>query len=223
MEVLAALVNGLTVFVIAGGILFTAWKRFRHPAPVEAHSLLGIAVLSLALNIVVAVLLYRRSHEDLNLRGAYLHVLGDALSTVAVLLAAVLMIWTGSPRFDAAVSVGIALVVLWGSGRLLHDALNTLLEAVPPGIRIPDVEREILNVPGIVSVHDLHVWSICSHLKALSGHVLVGAAAMADQRQMLDGIGVAVKKRFGIVHTTIQVESSDWRNGVGGERVPAHL
>jgi cobalt-zinc-cadmium efflux system protein len=210
MEVLAATVNGFTVFLIAIGILYAAWQRFQNPVAVHSGRLLGISTIGLVATIGVAALFYRQSHRDLNLRSAFLHLVGDVLNSLAVVIAAVLIRVTGSPYIDPIVSALIAFVVLWGSGRLLRESVNTLLEGVPAGIRVPDVETEILRVPGVLSVHDLHVWSICSHLNSLSGHVLIGTEQMPQQQAVLEGIGRVLKARFGIEHTTIQVESKAW-------------
>jgi cobalt-zinc-cadmium efflux system protein len=210
MEVLAAFLNGVFVFFIAAGIVYASWNRLQSPVAVNSAGALGIATFSLALNLVTAGLFYKRSKEDLNIRGAYLHLVGDALSTVAVVLAAAFMVVTGTTRVDPFVSALIAGIVLWGAGRLLKEALNTLLEGVPPGIQVSDVEKSILNVSGVDSVHDLHVWSICSHLRALSGHVLVREELLPRQHSILETIGKTLKDRFGIAHTTIQVESKAW-------------
>ncbi len=212
MEVFAAMINGLTVFIIAAGILYAAWKRFFHPVPVAATRLLLLSGTGLVLNLIVALLFYKHSQEDMNMRGALLHLLGDALNTLAVMFGAIIMIFTQSTRVDPIVSALTAVVVLWGSGSLLKDAVNTLLEGVPKGIAVLDVESEIMRVDGVVSVHDLHVWSICSHLNALSGHVLLGPDQMPNQCSILEVIGKGLKERFGIVHTTIQVESKSWPN-----------
>jgi cobalt-zinc-cadmium efflux system protein len=210
LEVLAAAINGLSVFVIAVGILWSAWKRFQQPVEVRVVPLLWISLAGLLVNLIVAALFYRRSRSDLNIRGAFMHVVSDALNSVAVLIAAGLILVTKKPIFDPIVSVIIASVVLWGSGRLLKESLNTLLEGVPPGIRVGQVEKAILEIPGIESVHDLHVWSICSHLNTLSGHVLLAQAQMEQQPVILDEISRRLKDRFGILHTTIQVESRAW-------------
>lgn len=210
MEVFATGVNGLTVFLIAIGILYSAWKRWAMPVPIQTGPLLGLATVGLLLNLVVAALLYKPSRDDSNLQGAFLHVAADTLSSVAVVLAALAIRWTGISQIDAGVSVLIAVVVLWSSGRLLRDAINTLLEGVPSGIKVIDVERQITQVPGVISVHDLHVWSICSHLNALSGHVLLREDRMADQHQVLETIGKQLRNQFGISHTTIQLESKSW-------------
>jgi cobalt-zinc-cadmium efflux system protein len=210
IEVLAATLNGLLVFAISIGILYAAWHRFHHPTAVRSFELLIISSFGLLMNLGIAALFWDRSHRDMNIRGAFLHILGDALNTVAVMIAALLMLFTDWPFIDPMVSAVIAVVVLWGSGRLLKEALNTLLEGVPRNIDVAQVEKEIVAIAGVSSVHDLHVWSICSHINALSGHVLLAADEMANQHAVLERIGHLVKERFGIVHSTIQVESKAW-------------
>lgn len=222
MEVFAATLNGLTVFFIAGGILYAAWKRFMTPTTVHTGPLIGVATVGLLLNLVVAWLLYGQSKGDSNLRGAFLHIMGDAFNTLAVLVSGVLIHFTGILRIDSIVSAVIAAVVLWGSGRLLRESVNTLLEGVPPGIKVTEVESEITQIPGVLSVHDLHVWSICSHLSALSGHVLLREEQMHEQHRVLEDIGRNVKSRFGISHTTIQVESKSWPMAEEMERAGNH-
>jgi cobalt-zinc-cadmium efflux system protein len=212
MEVLAALANGLTVFLIAGVILYAAVKRFSHPTEVHGRALTIVAGLGLVLNLGVAGLFYKKSEHDLNMRGVFLHMMGDALGTVAVLIAGLVILETGWRQIDPIVSALIAGIVLWGAGRLLRDSFNTLLEGVPRGIQVAAVEQEMKRVDGVLSVHDLHVWSICSHLKALSGHVLVTPRQMQRQDAVLESINRGLKERFGIEHTTIQVESKAWPN-----------
>jgi cobalt-zinc-cadmium efflux system protein len=208
MEVMAALVNSFVVFVIAGGILYAAYTRIHTPQYVHGQSMIGFASLGLLLNLGVAALFYKEQEHDLNLRGAFLHLLGDAVNTVAVLIAGVVITLTGWRQIDLIVSGLIGVIVLWGAGRLFWESFNTLLEGVPRGIRVEDVEQEMTRVEGVVSVHDLHIWSICSHLNSLSGHVLVKAADLPRQDKVLEGINRNLKDRFRISHTTIQVESN---------------
>src|SRR5262249_37829659 len=152
---------------------------------IHGPSILGFAGLGLVMNLAVAALFYRKSTQDMNLRGAFLHLIGDAVNTVAVLISGAVIVLTGWQKIDLIVSVVIAGVVLLGSGRLLKESFNTLLEGVPRGIRVADVEKEITRVDGVVSVHDLHIWSICSHLNALSGHVLVTPPYLPRQDKVL--------------------------------------
>jgi cobalt-zinc-cadmium efflux system protein len=217
MEVLAALLNGLGVFGIAIFILYAAIQRYHNPSEVHGLPLVGIASVGLVLNLIAAGLFYRKSEHDMNLRGVFLHLVGDALGTVAVILSGAVIVFTGWHQIDPIVSGLIAGMVLYGAGRLLRDSFETLLESVPRGISVSAVEAEMKSVQGVVSVHDLHVWSICSHLKALSGHVLLAPGDMGRQGAVLEGINRGLKERFGITHSTIQVESKAWPEGAIGE------
>jgi cobalt-zinc-cadmium efflux system protein len=210
MEVMAALANGLLVFVIAAGIFYAAIKRLHNPPEVHGGLVTIIAGIGLIVNLIVAGLFYRHSEHDMNMRGVFLHIIGDALNTVAVLISGIVIMVTGWRMIDPIVSAMVAFMVLWGSGRLLRESVNTLLEGVPRGIQVSEVEDDIKKVDGVLSVHDLHIWSICSHLKALSGHVLINPERMPFQDKVLEGIHRSLKDRFGITHTTIQVESKAW-------------
>jgi len=210
MEVFAAFLNGVMVFAVALAIFYAAIGRWRHPKPVDSRSLLAFAAIGLILNLIVAKIFMPHSRGDINIRGAFLHILGDAMNTLAVIIAAGLMLWTGSQRIDTIVSCTIAFLILLAAGHLLREAFNTLLEGVPHGIDVALVEKGILRTEGVVSVHDLHVWSICSHFNSLSGHVLIADGSMPRQREILDKIGRMLRERFGISHSTIQVESKAW-------------
>jgi cobalt-zinc-cadmium efflux system protein len=210
MEVMAALANGVAVFVIAAGIIYTAIKRYNQPPQVHSRGMLVIAGIGLLANAFVAIAFYKKSSSDMNLRGVLLHLISDTLSSFAVLIAGIVILLTGWRQIDPIVSILIGCIVLSGAFRLLRDAFNTLLEAVPHGIQAAAVEQTIRGVEGVISVHDLHVWSICSHLKALSGHVTVSPNDMAHQDRVLEGINRSVKESYGISHTTIQVESKAW-------------
>lgn len=210
MEVMAALANGTLVFLIAMGILVAAFQRFTNPPEVHGKAVLIMGAVGLLLNGVVARLFYKKSAEDMNLRGVFIHLVGDALSSVAVLIAGTVMVTTGWRTIDPIVSILIACIVLWSAVRLLRDAFETLLEGVPRGIQATAVEEEIKRVEGVLSVHDLHIWSICSHLKSLSGHVLIDPGFLSRQDTLLESIHRVLRERFGITHTTIQVESKTW-------------
>ncbi len=210
MEVMAALANGALVLLIAIGIMIAAFRRFTNPPEVHAKAVLIMGAVGLLLNGVIAKLFYEKSEKDLNLRGVFIHLVGDALSSVAVLVAGTVMVFTGWRAIDPIVSVLIAIIVLWTAVRLLRDAFETLLEGVPRGIQATAVEDEIKGVDGVISVHDLHIWSICSHLKSLSGHVLIEPTHLPRQDALLEGIHKVLRERFGITHTTIQVESKAW-------------
>jgi len=215
VEVLAALANGVTLILVAGYILWEAVQRWIDPEPVKSVPMLVIAVVGLAANVYVALTLRGESHrhgpathrhEDLNMRSAFLHVVGDALSSVGVIAAAGLIYLTGMTWFDPLISVLIGLMILLGSGRLVRRALHILIEGTPEGIKVSDIGQALAEVPGVHEVHDLHVWSLCSGQISLSAHIVMDRDATMGQGLMLMEMNRRLNERFGIEHTTLQIE-----------------
>jgi len=206
LEILTALLNGALLVAMSVGILYKAVRRFFDPVPIESGLMLGVALVGLLANVAGIVLL-SRAPQNINLRGARMHVIGDALSSVGVLVAGGIIALTGWERLDSIMGGVIALVVAAGSLRLMREAVNVLLEATPAGIDLDVVSRAIATVPGVVEVHDLHIWSITTGLPALSGHVRLDGSHPQTSDEMLNRIKQTVRDRFGIVHTTIQIES----------------
>jgi cobalt-zinc-cadmium efflux system protein len=204
LEILAALVNGVGLVVISGSIAFEAVDRWLDPREVQPVVMGAVAAVGLAAN-GVGLFLLGGHRENLNMRGAFLHILGDTLSSVGVLVAAVGIAATGFVQLDALVSLGIAFVIVITSVALLREVFDVLLEAAPHGLDAERVRAVILAVPGVCDVHDLHVWSITSGLPALSAHVVVGQSGVDPY-----AVGIAVKERLGVEldvhHTTLQVE-----------------
>lgn len=206
LEILTALVNGAFLILLSGGILVQAVRRVVDPRPVDSGIMLAVALAGLIVNLVgVAVL--ARCRGSLNVRGARMHVMGDALSSLGVLVAAVAIGFTGWYILDPLMAGLIGIVIVVSAVRLVREAVDVLLEATPKGIDLEDVSRAITGVPGVLEVHDLHVWSITTGLTALSGHVRVEGSGVAASDEMLNRIKRSVRDRFGIVHTTIQIES----------------
>lgn len=211
---LAALTNGLTLLVIAFGIFWEAWQRWQSPEPIKSMEMLVIAAIGLIVNLVVAFVLGGPDHdhtdaeheqEDVNVKSAFLHVLGDAVSSVGVILAALIIWRTGWQWIDPLTSVLIGVIILFSSGRVLKSSLHILIEGVPQGLSVKKLGEALSAAPGVAEVHDLHVWSLCSGHVALSAHVVV-----ADQSLRDSGATMAELKRgllaLGIEHTTIQLE-----------------
>jgi len=209
LEILTALLNGALLVVISAGVFYKAVRRFLSPAPIESSVMIAVALLGLVANVAGVVLL-SRAPQNLNLRGARMHVIGDALSSVAVVVAGGIISLTGWERIDAVAGGAIAVVIAAGSVRLVREAVDVLLEATPKGIDPDEVSRAIATVPGVVEVHDLHIWSITTGLPALSGHVRLDGAPHETGDAMLNRIKETVRDRFGIVHTTIQIESQGY-------------
>lgn len=204
-EILAALVNAVVLLGVAGAILVEAWDRLLHPAPVLGGPMLAIGAAGLIVNLVGAWLLHRDAAHSLNVRAAYLEVLSDALSSVGVLVAAVIVVTTGWTLADPLVSLGIAVFIVPRTWGLLRQAVNVLLEGVPAHLDLAAIEAAITDVPGVRRVHDLHVWTLTSGREAMSAHVIVDD--VRESERLLGALHTVLHARFGIDHTTIQLET----------------
>jgi len=206
VEILAALFNGLALWLIVGIILASAFDRFLAPPQVESVGMIIVAVLGLLVNIAAGAILYdRRHHHNLNLRGAFVHVVSDAVGSVGAIAAGVVMLTTGWYLADPLISVLIAVLVLFSSWNLVRESLSILMQSVPKGIRLEEVQRTIESVDGVAKVHDLHVWAVTSGIYTLSAHAVVENGG--DLHGVLNGIEDTLKQRFNIEHTTIQLET----------------
>ena len=207
LEIIAALVNGVALIVISLLIFYGAYKRWLLPPVVRSGPMIVVAAGGLLVNLICAWILHSRDEVDLNLRGAWLHVVGDALGSVAAIVAGVLMTLFGWYAADPLFSVIISLMIIWGSVRLIREATNVLLEGTPAHINLAAVEDAILNTVGVNDVHDLHVWTITSGREALSAHVIHGSSI--SQPELLKDLRVKLHDRFGVDHLTIQMETPD--------------
>jgi cobalt-zinc-cadmium efflux system protein len=203
MEILAALVNGAALLVISGLIGWEAWRRVREPVAVDGPLLAGVASVGLAVNLIAASLLHAHAHESLNVRGAYLHVLGDLLGSVGALTAGAVVWATGWTPADALVSVLIAGLILASAWRLVREATDVLLEAAPAHVDMERLLADLREVPALHDVHDLHVWTLTSGFVALSAHGVIDDPR--DQRRVLDDVRERAR-RHGIEHVTFQLE-----------------
>jgi cobalt-zinc-cadmium efflux system protein len=205
VEILAALFNGLTLWLIVGVILAAAFNRIFRPPPVESLGMMIVAVLGLAVNIAAAAILHAGHSHNLNMRGAFLHVISDAIGSVGAIGAGAIMLATGWYLADPLISVLIGVLILYSSWTLVKDSLVVLMQSVPKGIRLDDVRQTIEAVDGVHKVHDLHVWAVTSDIYTLSAHAVVENGG--DFHQVLNGIEATLKARFNIEHTTIQLET----------------
>jgi cobalt-zinc-cadmium efflux system protein len=205
--VLVALGNGALLLLLASGIAVAAVGRLLRPAPVHAGLMLLPAGLGLALNLLLARYLHPHAHADLNARGAWLHVVGDAGSAAAVLLGALVIGATGWTWVDPLLSLGIAAVLAVGAWGLLRRSGQVLLEVVPEGLDPPDVAAAMAGVPGVLGVHHLHLWSIGGGRRALSGHLVLGAISLEEGQQIAREVERVLGQRFGIEHCTLQIEA----------------
>lgn len=206
-EILAALFNGLSLWAIVGVILHEAYLRLRAPLEVKATGMLAIAAIGLIVNLVAIRLLHAHKDENINVRGAFLHVMADSLGSVGVLLAGLIILATGWTLADPLASLAICGLILWSSWGIIRDAVHILLLGVPPHIDYRKVEDAILDHEGVCCLYDLHIWSIVSGQEAVSAHVVVGEG-FTRQKELLEEIIESLHEKFGIDHATIQLEES---------------
>jgi cobalt-zinc-cadmium efflux system protein len=206
MEVFASFVNGASVFLIAIGIFYEAGGRLFQPQAVKSIPMFIIAAVGLIMNLVAAGALHQHSHEDLNVRSAFLHVVGDAAASVGVIIGGVVILLTDWYILDAVISIGIGFVIFWGSWRVLRESAHILLEGVPRGMSTAEVVAAIRTVEGVNDVHHLNIWTICSHILALSAHVDVAPEYKKEQAEVLRRIENILTEKYHITHTTLQVE-----------------
>lgn len=208
LQVLAALLNGATLLVVAFGIFREAWVRFHAESHVLAGPMLVVAVVGLVVNLLVVFVLREHEHDDLNVHSAFLHVLGDTLSSVGVIVGGVVILLTGWEVADPLVSVLIGGLILLSSGRVVRQALHILTEGTPEGIPLKQVRDAMGQVPGVSGVHDLHVWTVSPGFVALSAHVTMADQPLIATQDVQAQIRHTLLEQFGIEHTTIQVECS---------------
>lgn len=203
--VLAAFVNALLLLAVAGYILFEAYQRLRRPVPVETGLMAWIALIGIGVNGGIAWAMWR-GRRDLNLRTVLIHNAGDAASNAGILVGALLIARTGWLVIDPIISAAIGLAVLWTTWGVLKSTTNILLEGTPAELSIEAVARAMLKVPGVVEVHDIHIWSLAARLHALSCHVRIGEMSTSESEKILDQLKALLAREFNISHTTIQFE-----------------
>jgi len=213
MQVLAALVNGATLLLISVGIMREAWSRFQNPEPVLAGPMLFIAIIGLVVNLIVAFTLSGHDHDDLNTRAAYLHVLGDALASVGVIVVGVILLFVSWTWLDPLASVLIGLLLLVSSGRVLKEAVHILAEGMPTGMTATAIAMAMQSVPGVGQVHDLHVWTVAPGYVALSAHVTVDDQTLSQTAKIMSALKEVLHDSFEIHHTTIQFECGNCGQG----------
>lgn len=224
LEVIAALANGLTLVLVSIGIWWEAIQRFREPQPVRGLEMLIIAAIGLIANLAVARILHGHDHDagsefarkDLNTRSAFLHVVGDAISSLGVILAAGLIWWSGWLWVDPVMSILIGGMIAFSAYRVLRGSLHILVEGVPEGLSVAEITKTVQQIPGVENIHDLHVWNICSGHVALSAHITTCAEADRVRRQ----VSQHLLETYAIEHTTLQVECDGQSSQVCGCGTP---
>lgn len=211
-EVFASFINGLTVFLMALVILYEAWGRWLAPQEVKSLPMLVIAAIGLTMNLLAAKALHSHSHDDLNVKSAFLHVIGDAAASVGVIAGGLIMHYSGWYQLDALISVGIGLLILAGAGRVLRDSVHILMEGTPRGMELDDVAEAIRSIEGVRDIHHLNIWTVCSHILSLSVHVDIDSGNEERRVEILHAIEHLLAERFHINHTTIQMECAGCRD-----------
>ncbi len=204
--VLAAFCNAVTLVVISFYIFYESYQRFLAPPKVQAEVMFAVAVAGLLMNSGIAIALFRSAKNDLNIRSSFIHMMGDAAGSVGVLAGALLIRFTGLQAVDPALSVGIGLLILWTSWDIIHEALNILLEGLPRGMTLAQVTGAVKEVPGVLDVHDLHVWTLGPQMLALSCHIRIADIPPSESEQILKQVNCRLSDGFHIHHTTIQFE-----------------
>lgn len=210
LEILAALINGIALVLISLFIFYEAYERWANPPAVRSGVMMLIAAGGFAINVACAWILHGDHETDLNVRGAWLHIIGDALGSVGAIIAGALMWFYGWYAADPLFSVIISLLIVWSSWNLIRESVNVLLEGTPAHINLAAVEEAILETDGVQAVHDLHVWTITSGREALSAHVI--HAEMISQPLLLKELRIKLNERFGVNHLTIQMETADFED-----------
>ncbi|MCZ7392707.1 MAG: cation diffusion facilitator family transporter [Candidatus Methanoperedens sp.] len=206
-EIFAAMINGLTIIGIAFFIFYEAYGRILKPPTVNGVQVLVIATIGLIVNTWAALKLH--GHHDLNIKAAYLHVIGDALASVAVIAGAVIIIFTGKSVVDPVLSILIGAMLFYGAFKLVFGSARILLEFAPKHVDADTLAKAMMEIEGIKGAHDIHIWSICSNIHAMSAHVLVDRIHVQQTEILISKISRMAKDRFRILHTTLQCECAE--------------
>lgn len=207
LEVLAALANAILLFGVAGYVLWAAVRRLGDPIDVPATPVLAVAAVGLVLNLVSYLLLRPGAEESMSVRGAALEVLADAVGSAVVLVAAVVMGVTSWDWVDPVAAIGLGLFILPRAARLAAQALRVLLQAAPPHIDLAGVQADLAGIPGVLDIHDLHIWTLTSDMEVATAHVMIGPST--DSHAVLDQAQQRLRERHGVEHATLQLEPSD--------------
>lgn len=207
--ILAALANSTTLVVIALGIFYEAYHRFINPPEVQADVLIGVGVVAVVINVVTALLVRRGAEHDLNIRSAFLHLMGDVLSTVGAVIAGVIIRYTDWNWLDPLVSVLIGFLILWSAWSIVREAIDILMEGTPTDIDMDAMIRDINSVDGVRGVHDLHVWSITQSMRTLSAHLVTGDMTIGEGASIQTKVNEVLFHKYRVNHATLQLECAD--------------
>jgi cobalt-zinc-cadmium efflux system protein len=209
VEILAALVNGLSLWVISGFIIYEAVQRMQRPPEVELSTMVAVGAVGLVVQTLAALVLVRASGESLNVKGAYVHAATDAVQSAGVVITGLVMMATSWWLLDPIVSIAIAALIAWSGGRIAWEATHVLMEGTPSGLDLPALARAMKSVPGVTRVTDLHAWSITTGYNALSAHVVTGPVlSPAEREELRERLATRLREDFQLHHLTLQVEAA---------------
>jgi len=206
VEIMAALTNGTILVGVSLFIFYEAYQRFLDPPVVKIPIMLLVASIGLVANLAGILLLRKGSHRSLNIRAAFWHIIGDTISSVGVIMAGVIIAFTGWYVVDAIIAFFIGGIILWGAVRIVRQASDILLEAVPRHVQVGEVIETIKSVPGVEEVHDIHIWTITSGIHALSAHLIIEDQMVSGSAEIVTTVNEKLAKHFNITHTTLQLE-----------------
>jgi cobalt-zinc-cadmium efflux system protein len=218
--VLAAFVNALTLMALSAWILYESVGRLRNPQPVVPGVMLAVAALGLLMNGSIMLALWGARRRDVNIRGAFIHMLGDALGSIGIMVGALAIRFTGWLQVDPALSILIALLIVWTAWDIVRESLDILLEGLPSGMTLADVATAIESVEGVLDVHDLHIWSLGSRTRALSCHVQIQDIPPSASDAVLQRVNGMLAERFHVYHTTVQFEHASCAISENGCAIP---
>ncbi len=207
--ILVALLNSTTLVLISIGIFYEAYQRFISPPQVKSSILIGVGLIAVVVNLVTALLVHRGSESDLNLRSAFVHLVGDVISTIGAVIAGVIIYFTGANWLDALVSVLIGFLIVYNAWGILRETVDILLESTPRDVDIKEMVNEITELDGVLGVHDLHVWSLTQNLRTMSAHILTEDISVSAGAQIQSRINELVYHHYNIAHATLQLECID--------------
>jgi cobalt-zinc-cadmium efflux system protein len=209
LEILAALFNGVFVILVSFYIMYQAYLRFINVQPVASMEMMIIAIIGLIANLIVAFLLHDHTHHDLNVKSAFVHVIGDTVSSVGVIIAAIIIKLTGIYQIDAIASFIIALIIIYWGISLIKDAINILLETTPSHIDIKLLRKQLMDSDrGVKDVHDIHIWELTSGKYYFSAHVVLGECKLSDGDKIISRLNKLLHDKYDIEHSTLQLECS---------------
>lgn len=205
--ILAAFINSATLMVIVVGLIYSAIERMIQPHPVQAGLMFWVALVGLIVNTTITYMLHKDSHDDINIRSAYLHMLSDVLGTVSIIIGSIIIYYTGYFIIDAIMSLLLSIMIMWTTWSILQETVHLLLDGAPKSIDVDSVTDAIQSVPGVKALHHIHIWGIASRMTALSCHLQVEDMHLSSCEQILSNVNNMLKIKFSIEHTTLQLET----------------